>query len=103
MKKGVDAPLIPILFIIAGIVTTVSAWQSRNPANFIFPLIMFVLAIVFLHTSLFGKYRIIRNVVDSLNIAPDSEILDLGTGHGAVLLAVARKLKSPGEVVAYLF
>lgn len=99
MKKGVDAPLIPILFIVVGVVTIVSVWQSRNPANLIFPLIMFVLAIVFLHTSLYGKYRIIHNVVNSLDIPEDSEVLDLGTGHGAVLLAAARKLKRPGEVV----
>lgn len=60
---------------------------------------MFVLAIVFIYTSLSGKYKIIHQVVKSLDIPDNSKVLDLGTGHGAVLLEVAKKLKQPGEVI----
>lgn len=99
MKKGIDAPLAPILFIIVGVVGSVIAWQSQNLYNFIFPIVMFVLAFVFIHTSLYGKYKIIHHVVKSLDIPDNSKVLDLGTGHGAVLLEVAKKLKQPGKVI----
>ena len=99
MKKGIDAPLVPVLFIVAGILGIIPAYNSHNPYNFIFPGVMLTLAILFIHTSLFGKYRIIHQVVSSLNIPKDSKVLDLGTGHGAVLLEVAKKLKSPGKVI----
>lgn len=99
MKKGIDAPIVPIIFLVNGIIGIVPAYQSRNSYNFIFPLVMFALAIVFIHTSLFGKYKIIRRVVKSLNIPDNSKVLDLGTGHGAVLLEVAKRLKRPGKVI----
>lgn len=99
MKKGIDAPIVPIIFLVNGIIWIVPAYQSRNSYNFIFPLVMFALAIVFIHTSLFGKYKIIRRVVKSLNIPDNSKVLDLGTGHGAVLLEVAKRLKRPGKVI----
>lgn len=98
-RKGIDAPLIPILFIVVGAVGFVVAWQSRNLYNFIFPVVMLVLAIEFIYTSLYGKYKIIHNVVESLKLPSNSKVLDLGTGHGAVLLEVAHKLKKPGEVI----
>lgn len=99
MKKGIDAPIVPIIFIVVGIIGVIPAWQSQNLYNFIFPALMFVLAIVFIHTSLSGKYKIIHQVVKSLDIPDNSKVLDLGTGHGAVLLEVAKKLKQPGEVI----
>ena len=92
MKKGIDAPIVPILFSVIGVIGILIAWQSQNPYNFI-------LAILFIHTSLDGKYKIIHDVVKSLDIPNDSQILDLGTGHGAVLLAVAKKLKQPGKAI----
>lgn len=99
MKKGIDAPLGPIMFIAVGIFGIVMAWRSQNPYNFIFPAVMFVMALLFIHTSLRGKYQIIHNVVNSLNIPKNSKVLDLGTGHGAVLLEVAQHLEQPGEVI----
>lgn len=99
MKKGIDAPIVPIIFIVVGIIGVIPSWQSQNLYNFIFPALMFVLAIVFIHTSLSGKYKIIHQVVKSLDIPDNSKVLDLGTGHGAVLLEVAKKLKQPGEVI----
>ena len=96
MKKGIDAPFVPVLFIVAGVLGIIPAYNSHNPYNLIFPVIMITMAVLFIHTSLFGKYRIIHQVVSSLNIPKDSKVLDLGTGHGAVLLEVAKKLKSPG-------
>lgn len=92
MKKGIDAPIVPILFSVIGVIGILIAWQSQNPYNFI-------LVILFIHTSLDGKYKIIHDVVKSLDIPNDSQILDLGTGHGAVLLAVAKKLKQPGKAI----
>lgn len=99
MKKGIDAPLVPILFIVIGILGIILACNSHNIYNFVFPIIMIIMALLFIHTSLVGKYKIIRYVVESLDMPKDSKALDLGTGHGALLLEVAKKLKKPGEVI----
>lgn len=31
MKKGIDAPIVPIIFIVVGIIGVIPAWQSQNP------------------------------------------------------------------------
>lgn len=61
MKKGIDAPFVPVLFIVAGVLGIIPT-NSHNPYNFIFPVIMITMAVLFIHTSLFGKYRIIHQV-----------------------------------------
>lgn len=99
MKKGIDAPLVPIIFAACGLVGLIPAWASYHWYNFIFPLLMLVLALTYVHTSCSGKYTIIRETVDSLPLPRTSRVLDLGTGHGAVLLEVAKKLRQPGKVV----
>lgn len=99
MKKGLDAPLVPIIFTACGLVGMIPAWNSHQLYNFLFPVLMLVLAAIFVHTSYRGKYAIIRQTVAALKIPQNSQVLDLGTGHGAVLLAVAGKLQRPGKVV----
>lgn len=36
MKKGIDAPIIPIIFIVVGIINVMPAWSTQSPYNFIF-------------------------------------------------------------------
>ncbi|GAW98469.1 class I SAM-dependent methyltransferase [Secundilactobacillus mixtipabuli] len=98
MKKGLDAPLVPVLLIGFGLVTLVATLFSQEWINLIFPLILLGSGGLYLHTSLVGKYKIITSVVRQMNLQPNAQVLDLGTGHGAFLIEIAQKLKVPGKV-----
>ncbi|MCH5462628.1 class I SAM-dependent methyltransferase [Lactobacillus sp. LC28-10] len=98
MKKGLDAPLVPLLLISFGLVALVAALSSHELINLIFPLILLVSGGLYLYTSLVGKYKIIVRVVSQMDLQPNAQVLDLGTGHGAFLMEIAKKLKAPGKV-----
>ncbi|MFT8727183.1 MAG: class I SAM-dependent methyltransferase [Liquorilactobacillus ghanensis] len=98
MKKSIDAPLVPVAFIFFGLASLFSAVKTGTVTNFIVPVIFLSLAAIYLHTSLFGKYRIISSVVNELNIKSDAQVLDLGTGHGAFLVEIAKRLQRPGKI-----
>lgn len=59
---------------------------------------IFACTYLYLRTSLVGKYKIIDRVVGKTRIAATDQVLDLGCGHGAVMLAVAKHLRAPGKV-----
>ncbi|MFT9269771.1 MAG: methyltransferase domain-containing protein [Liquorilactobacillus nagelii] len=40
-----------------------------------------------------------KKVVAGLNIEKNAQILDLGTGHGAFLIEIARHLQHPGKII----
>ncbi|WP_421387955.1 class I SAM-dependent methyltransferase [Limosilactobacillus fermentum] len=44
------------------------------------------------------KYKLIDRVVGETRLAATDQVLDLGCGHGAVMLAVAKHLEAPGKV-----
>ncbi|MFC6288780.1 class I SAM-dependent methyltransferase [Levilactobacillus angrenensis] len=99
MKKGIDAPLVPIMFLLVGVVGLVTAIVSKDWTNYIFPIVLLLFSGLYLNTSLSGKYKIIRRLVRKMNLSSNSQVLDLGTGHGAFLLEISRQLKAPGKVV----
>ena len=47
---------------------------------------------VYLHTTLRGKLRIWERELDRVGLTGDEQLLDLGCGRGAVLIAAARRL-----------
>ncbi|WP_367294903.1 class I SAM-dependent methyltransferase [Levilactobacillus yonginensis] len=98
MKKGVDAPLVPIMFLLVGIVGMVMAITSGEWTNYVFPGALFLFAGMYLYTSLWGKYHLIKRVVAEMQLDGHERVLDLGTGHGAFLLEVAGQLSIPGKV-----
>ncbi|MFD1550327.1 class I SAM-dependent methyltransferase [Levilactobacillus fuyuanensis] len=98
MKKGIDAPLVPIVFLLVGIVGMVMAVTSGEWTNYLFPIALFLFAGMYLYTSLWGKYKLIKRVVGEMPLDGHEQVLDLGTGHGAFLLEVARQLRVPGKV-----
>lgn len=98
MKKGVDAPFVPIMFLVIGIVGMVVAVGSGKWSNYLFLIICFLFAGMYLYTSLWGKYQLINRVVGDMRLNGRERVLDLGTGHGAFLLEVARHLRTPGKV-----
>ncbi len=60
-------------------------------------------AAFFLHTTLRGKFRIWERELDRIGLAGDEQLLDLGCGRGAVLIAAARRLPAGRAVGADLW
>ncbi|WEV54354.1 class I SAM-dependent methyltransferase [Leuconostocaceae bacterium ESL0723] len=100
-NQGLDAPWTPIYLIIVGILLAIlngiSLKSFWNWLGLIVGLLMIVSGVIFIHTSIWGKRTIWQNIVDDLSIPSDSQVLDLGTGHGLVLMDFARQLKAPGQ------
>ncbi|WP_261622676.1 SAM-dependent methyltransferase, partial [Limosilactobacillus fermentum] len=98
MKRTVDAPLVPILLGLAGILELVAGMAGHTWITVPLALVFFACTYLYLRTSLVGKYKIIDRVVGKTRIAATDQVLDLGCGHGAVMLAVAKHLRAPGKV-----
>jgi ubiquinone/menaquinone biosynthesis C-methylase UbiE len=58
---------------------------------------------VYLHTTLRGKLRIWERVLDEAGLKGNEQLLDLGCGRGAVLIAGARRLPAGHAVGADLW
>jgi ubiquinone/menaquinone biosynthesis C-methylase UbiE len=58
---------------------------------------------VYLHTTLRGKLRIWERELDRAGLRGDEQLLDLGCGRGAVLIAAARRLPAGRAVGADLW
>lgn len=103
IKGGIDAPLVPLSYLVVGFLSLLIYFYNR-PYPFAWMTVVYGLAmigggIIFLHTSLRGKYLIWDKIIASLTIPQNAHILDLGCGHGAVLIKFAQKINKPGRVV----
>jgi ubiquinone/menaquinone biosynthesis C-methylase UbiE len=58
---------------------------------------------VYLHTTLRGKMRVWERELDRAGLNGDEQLLDLGCGRGAVLIAAARRLPAGRAVGADLW
>ena len=58
---------------------------------------------VYLHTTLRGKLRIWERELDRAGLQGNEQLLDLGCGRGAVLIAAARRLPAGRAVGADLW
>lgn len=58
---------------------------------------------VYLHTTLRGKLRVWERVLDQADLKGNEQLLDLGCGRGAVLIAAARRLPAGHAVGADLW
>ncbi|HAT54835.1 MAG TPA: SAM-dependent methyltransferase [Lactobacillus sp.] len=101
VKQGIDAPLVPILYLITGVGVLIN-WAMAHAyptawVTLIFGIVMFAGGLTFFHTSLRGKYTIWRGIMDKLTIPKNAQVLDLGCGHGAVMIAFAKRLGVTGH------
>jgi SAM-dependent methyltransferase len=98
---GYDAPYALVTFAALGagsvIAAIVSWWVHRGPP----PALMgfyggFFLAnaFSFLYTTRRGKFQVWDEILDELHLGGDERVLDMGCGRGAVLTAVARRLRT---------
>ena len=84
---GIDAPYVPVLSVGGGIVVAVLGKAESGASRatlWLFAIVLFAQAVVYMHTTLRGKFLIWKSVLAPLP-APGS-ILDVGCGRGMVLI-----------------
>ena len=97
---GVDAPYAPIGFagaaLVAGAGAVVVWWNTGRVITppLVVSLFFWGNAASFLYTTRRGKFTEWARILDALALRGDERVLDIGCGRGAVLTAVARRLRS---------
>jgi cyclopropane fatty-acyl-phospholipid synthase-like methyltransferase len=104
-QYGVDAPVFPALLGAAGVACSVAAVR-RRPGQIAIAAAGAVLLAnsgVYLHTTLRGKLRVWERELDRVGLRGDEQLLDMGCGRGAVLIAAAKRLPKGRAVGADLW
>lgn len=93
-RYGVDAPPVPALMALAGAGSLTVAARRRGGRIVTSAVGAALLASagVYLHTSLRGKFRIWEEILREADLTGREDLLDLGCGRGAVLIAAAARL-----------
>ena len=101
-RYGVDAPPVPAALGAAGVACCVAAvrWRPGRIALAAAGTVLLANAGVYLHTTLRGKLRIWERELDRAGLRGNEQLLDLGCGRGAVLIAAARRLPTGRAVGA---
>lgn len=91
-RYGIDAPYVPMILGLVGVVAlvvglVVGAWWFIVLGSF-----FLAQTGLFLHTTLRGKFLVWERLLDDLELRGNEELVDLGCGRGAVLLAAAKRL-----------
>lgn len=99
VTKGIDAPWGLLGMLVAAVIFLFEAWRSGIVLNYLWGLLVLCSAATYWHTTTRGKYQIGITAIKQLAITPTDQVLDLGTGHGFLLLEVAKYLRAPGQVI----
>ncbi|MFK0294952.1 class I SAM-dependent methyltransferase [Streptomyces sp. NPDC090442] len=96
---GVDAPYVPALYGVAGVgllgwgvVSLAVDGLAPAPWAVFAGCVALAAAGLFLYVTRRGKFLVWEKLLDELALRGDEQILDLGCGRGAVLLAAARRI-----------
>lgn len=89
---GIDAPYVPLLLGAAAVVFVVLGVVVGAIALVIIGAIFAVETGIFLYATRRGKFVVWERLLDSLELRGDEQVVDLGCGRGAVLIAVAKRL-----------
>jgi ubiquinone/menaquinone biosynthesis C-methylase UbiE len=102
---GYDAPYalaalaaVGVAAAIAAVIAVIVRRASLAATMAIYAVFFLANALSFFYTTRRGKFKVWDEILDSLHLAGDERVLDLGCGRGAVLVAVARRLTS-GRVI----
>lgn len=102
-KFGIDAPLVPVLYILTAILLFVQGYVLRPSAPIVLEVIaagiVFIEGGLFLHTTVRGKYRLFDQLIPRLGVKATDQVLDLGCGRGALLSRLAGQLEQSGLAV----
>ncbi len=101
-RYGVDAPPVPAILTAAGVACCLGAarWRPGRIAMAAAGTVLLANAGVYLHTTLRGKLRIWERELDRAGLQGNEQLLDLGCGRGAVLIAAASRLPTGRAVGA---
>jgi arsenite methyltransferase len=98
---GYDAPYALVTFAAlgaTGLVAAIVSWWGGNGRLAAklgaYGAFFLANAFSFLYTTRRGKFQVWEEVLDQLHLRGDERVLDMGCGRGAVLTAVARRLKT---------
>ncbi len=91
-RYGIDAPYAPLLMITGALACIGLAVFAHMVQFWLTAVILLALAIVYLHTTLRGKFIVWQSLLDGIAMRGDERLLDLGCGRGAVLLMAAEHL-----------
>lgn len=94
---GFDAPSVPFIFILIGLVMLVIGllslllWQSLifGIIGLLYGVYMLLSGASYIYTTRRGKFQVWAELLSRLNLRGDEQVLDLGCGRGAVLLMAA--------------
>jgi arsenite methyltransferase len=89
---GYDAGFLMPVAAVACIAVIVFAAVSASRILLLEGVIAFLMVGLGLHTSRRGKFLVWEELLDGLHLRGDEQVLDLGCGRGAVLVAAARRL-----------
>lgn len=94
---GIDAPTVVRNLLIIGVLVSVVSLIFKLP--FIWTgIAMTLTGCVMLSASLFFKLRLRDKIINSLNLRGDEQVLDVGCGHGLMLIGAAKKLETGNAV-----
>jgi SAM-dependent methyltransferase len=103
-QYGVDAPAFPAVLGGAGVSCCCAAALSFASAPMAaVGALLLANAGIYMHTTLRGKFRIWERELDRAGLRGDEELLDMGCGRGAVLIAAAKRLPAGRAVGADLW
>jgi arsenite methyltransferase len=99
---GFDAPYALVMFAALGgaaAVAAIAAWWSGEGGRLAVRMGLFSAfftgnALSFLYTTRRGKFQVWDEILDTLHLRGDERVLDMGCGRGAILMAVASRLKT---------
>lgn len=86
---GIDAPYAPAFMLAGSLVCLALIVFAHVTPLWISVAILWLLSGFYLHTTLRGKFRVWRELLDGMDLRGHQRILDLGCGRGAVLLMAA--------------
>lgn len=92
LRYGIDAPYVPTILGGVGAACVVVGALLSTTWLIVIGAIFLAQTIVYLHTTLRGKFHAWEKLLDQLDLQGDEQVLDLGCGRGAVLFAAARRL-----------
>jgi arsenite methyltransferase len=89
---GVDAPFLLPMFAVLVLINILEGWHSGSIWPFVAAGFLTACAGFGLYASLRGKFVVWKELLDSLELTGNEQILDMGCGRGAVLLMAAQHL-----------
>lgn len=84
----------PAVFVVIGMILGYFSMDS-----IIFVIFMIMIGLKYMHTSIIGKYRIMRSVASDIRLKKGSKILDAGCGHGAFMMQFDKQIEKIDEIV----